>query len=289
MTQETIHVFLRTACLRLQLCHYRIQIAFGWNWLLRVEMQSGMVDDRVEFLVGELWGGYAALLKKCFFRPAMFFAFCLSMPHPIFAATLAFLPFSGTRRSRVSKLWWSRAEPVERNAWDVLPRRCRAKVSPAAGPHIVATLSVTCLFARDVLDGPRENQVVHVFDWRTLTPYWQEQLLLLTAGGPRQDSDCPNNVHRFCCEAVTCQLASWHRFIMPACRTSNFWIYKDSGVDAFHRTQKHWKYRRCSITHISQKENTLQNKRRCVVWTFFTSPPPPKNCFWKTTTKLWTV
>ena len=130
MTQETIHVFLRSACLRLQLCHYRIQIAFGWNSPLRVEMQSGMVDDRVEFLVGELWGGYAALLKKCFFRPAMFFACCLSMPLPIFAATLAFLPLSGTRRSRASQLWWSRAEPVERNAWDVLPRRCRAKVSP---------------------------------------------------------------------------------------------------------------------------------------------------------------
>ena len=33
------HVFLCTASLRRQLCHFRVHISLGWNWLSRVEMQ----------------------------------------------------------------------------------------------------------------------------------------------------------------------------------------------------------------------------------------------------------
>ena len=128
-------------------------------------MQSGVVDDRVEFLFGELWGGYAALLKKCFFRPAMFF--CML---PFNAASHLCCYFGVFAFFRVlGGLAHHNFDEAEQNQWNAMLEMCfHDVVAPrfllAAGPHSVATLSVTCLFARDVLDGPRENQVVHVFD-----------------------------------------------------------------------------------------------------------------------------
>ena len=64
MSQETIQVFLFTACLKRQLCHFRLQIALGWNWLSRVEMQQGMVGGRVGFLVAGLWEGVRCIIEK---------------------------------------------------------------------------------------------------------------------------------------------------------------------------------------------------------------------------------
>ena len=72
MSQATIQVFLCTASLRRQLCHFRIQIALGWNWLSRVEMHEGMVDGRVGFLVAGLWEGVCGIIEKLIFRPAIF-------------------------------------------------------------------------------------------------------------------------------------------------------------------------------------------------------------------------
>ena len=64
MSHATIQVFLCTASLRRQLCHFRIQIALGWNWLSRVEMQQGMLGGRVGFLVAGLWEGVCGIIEK---------------------------------------------------------------------------------------------------------------------------------------------------------------------------------------------------------------------------------
>ena len=72
MSQATTHASLCTASLRRQLCHFRIQIALGWNWLSRVEMQQGMVGGRVGFLVAGLLEGVRGIIEKVIFRPAIF-------------------------------------------------------------------------------------------------------------------------------------------------------------------------------------------------------------------------
>ena len=64
MSQATIQVFLCTASLRRQLCHFRLQIALGWNWLSCVEMQYGMVGGRVGFLVAGLWEAVRGIIEK---------------------------------------------------------------------------------------------------------------------------------------------------------------------------------------------------------------------------------
>ena len=53
MSQATIQVFLCTASLRRLLCHFRIQIALGWNWL-----------SRVGFLVAGLWESVRGIVEK---------------------------------------------------------------------------------------------------------------------------------------------------------------------------------------------------------------------------------
>ena len=45
---------------------FRIQIALGWNWLSRVEMQQGMVGGRVGFLVAGLWEGVPGTILNDF-------------------------------------------------------------------------------------------------------------------------------------------------------------------------------------------------------------------------------
>ena len=47
------------------------QIALGWNWPPRVEMQQGMVGGRVGFLVARLWEGVRGMIEKVIFRPAI--------------------------------------------------------------------------------------------------------------------------------------------------------------------------------------------------------------------------
>ena len=71
MSQATKQVFPRTASLRRQLCHFRIQIALGWNWLSRFEMQKGWLAAVLGFLLQDFGRVCAALLKNDF-RPAIF-------------------------------------------------------------------------------------------------------------------------------------------------------------------------------------------------------------------------
>ena len=65
----------------------------------------------------------------------------------------------------------------------------------AAGPRSVASLSSTCMFACDVLNGPREKQSLVCS--ALLAPHRQERLRLLTVGGALQWSDCFSNAHAF--------------------------------------------------------------------------------------------
>ena len=61
------------------------------------------------------------------------------------------------------------AQKAEQNQWNAMLEMCfhfvvALRLLLTAGPRSVATLSATCTFACDVLNGPRENPVVRVFD-----------------------------------------------------------------------------------------------------------------------------
>ena len=109
LSQATIQVFLCTASLRRQLWHFRTQIALGWNWQSRGEMQEGMVGGRVGFLVGRLWergkgerreeGGGVRCIVESVFSTSYFFASCRSMSLHIFAASVLFCLISGSMMS----------------------------------------------------------------------------------------------------------------------------------------------------------------------------------------------
>ena len=103
MSQATIQVFLCTANLRRQLCHFRIQIALGWNWLSRVEMQQGMVGGRVGFLVAGLWEGVRCIIEKVIFRPAIFCMLPFNVASHLCCYFGVFAFFSCPRRSRTSQ------------------------------------------------------------------------------------------------------------------------------------------------------------------------------------------
>ena len=119
MSQATIQVFLCTASVRRQLCHFRTQIALGWNWLSRVEMQEGMIGGRVGFLFAGLREGVRCILEKVIFRPAFFFfACCRTMSLHICAAI--------HKRSRASQCeggWWMELLPKNHGAYHAMQNR----------------------------------------------------------------------------------------------------------------------------------------------------------------------
>ena len=101
MSEATIQVFLRTASLRRQLCHFRMQLALVGNGHCVLRSNKGWLAAVLGFLFEDFGVEYAALLKNVF-RPA-FFACCRGMSLHIFAATLAFLLCWGSREvSRIT-------------------------------------------------------------------------------------------------------------------------------------------------------------------------------------------
>ena len=104
MSQASIQVFLCTASLRRQLCHFRIQIALGWNWLSRVEMQSGMVGGCVGFLVAGLWEGVRGIIEKMIFDQLFLHVAAQCRFTSLLLLWRFLLFFTGPRRSRTSQM-----------------------------------------------------------------------------------------------------------------------------------------------------------------------------------------
>ena len=101
MSPETIRVYLCTASLKRQLCHCRLQIALGWNWPSRFEMQQGMVGGRVGFLVAGLWEGVRWIIENVIVPPAIFLHVAVQCP---FTSLLPLWRFFGPLRSRTSQV-----------------------------------------------------------------------------------------------------------------------------------------------------------------------------------------